>query len=60
MSAKIKVNVRLFKSDFVALRKFYPSVGYNRAIRTLVAKHVKKLEAKLEQKIDEEQALSEG
>ena len=37
------VSVRLFEHDLEKLKEFYPR-GYNKVIRKLVARHVRKLE----------------
>lgn len=39
-----KQTIRLFEEDLEALRKFYPQSGYNIAIRTLVHRHVVRLQ----------------
>lgn len=40
-----KYLIRLYKSDVEALKGFYPKAGYNAAVRTLVARSVRRLEA---------------
>ncbi len=38
--------MRLFSGDTERLQAYYPKLGYNRVIRTLVAEHLKRLDAK--------------
>jgi len=42
----VKVSLRLFSGDTERLQAYYPKLGYNRVIRTLVAEHLKRLDAK--------------
>ncbi len=44
----IKVSLRLYAGDKERLQTFYPRLGYNAAVRELVRRHIKALEAKLE------------
>lgn len=48
-----KVTIRLHDGDTEILEKFYPSVGYNAAIRKLVRKHCRALEEHSSQKESE-------
>jgi len=45
----IKVSLRLYAGDKERLQAFYPRLGYNAAVRELVRRHVKALEARLEE-----------
>jgi len=44
-----KVTIRLHRGDTKVLEQFYPSVGYNAAIRKLVRKHCRALEEQASQ-----------
>lgn len=46
-----KVTIRLRRGDAEKLKQFYPSLGYNEAIRRIVGHHVKTLEEKLNRRI---------
>lgn len=39
-----KIAIRIFDTDLERLKKYYPEVGYNVAIRTLVTQHLNKLD----------------
>lgn len=41
------VTIRLSRGDKDKLTDFYPRIGYNKAVRLLVRKHVKMLEERL-------------
>lgn len=43
--------IRFFKGDLERLQQFYPNIGYNHVVRTLVRKHLKALEERLAEKI---------
>lgn len=57
-----KVTVRLFDGDREALQNYYPSLGYNKAIRTLVRKHLRALDEKVSHrsKINDELTIELG
>ena len=38
-----KTTIRLFEDDLEILQQVYPATGYNKVIRALVAKHVRKI-----------------
>ena len=40
----VRVNLRLYKSDLEAIRRLYPNVGYNMAVRRIVHKRIRFLE----------------
>ena len=42
---KKKITLRLFSDDLDILRTAYPGIGYNQVVRSLVAKHVRRLRA---------------
>jgi len=44
-----KITLRVFKGDIDRMSKYYPKVGYNRAIRTLISEHLKVLDEKVNQ-----------
>lgn len=46
-----KVTLRLRRGDADKLKQFYPSLGYNEAIRRIVGHHVKNLEEKLNRQL---------
>ena len=46
----IKVSLRLFTGDREKLLEFYPNLGYNAAIRQLVRRHIRALEARMAEK----------
>lgn len=39
-----KVTIRLFETDYQLLRQYFPKVGYNHAIRSIVRKSIQMLE----------------
>lgn len=39
-----KVSIRIFVGDREELERFYPALGYNKVVRFLIHKHVKKLQ----------------
>lgn len=39
-----KIAIRIFDEDLERLKKYYPEIGYNVAIRTLVTQHLNKLD----------------
>ena len=49
------VTMRLFEGDKKKLDEFYPDVGYNQIVRTLVRRHIKRLEEKLSHKLPKEE-----
>lgn len=49
--SKVKVSLRLYQEDLNKLKIFFPSGGYNAAIRNLVSRLVKELEKKTNQKL---------
>ena len=46
------ISVRLFTYDLEQLREFYPR-GYNKVIRKLVGRHIRKLEERSERAIEQ-------
>lgn len=46
-----KVTIRLRRGDADKLKQFYPSLGYNEAIRRIVGHHVKQLEEKFNRQL---------
>lgn len=46
-----KVTLRLREGDTEELNKFYPNTGYNKAIRILVARHLRALKEKANQQL---------
>jgi hypothetical protein len=59
-SPTTKISLRLFSNDHELLKKYYPAVGYNEIIRSLVHRHVKKLEQKTQQHLEDPELLSHG
>lgn len=61
-SPTTKISLRLFSKDHDMLKKYYPAVGYNEIIRSLVHRHVKKLELKTQQHLEDKdpELLSHG
>ncbi len=55
----IKVSLRLYAGDKEKLQSFYPRLGYNAAIRELVRRHTRALDAKLEEKQERAQVPNE-
>lgn len=53
------VTIRLFDGDKKRLEEYYPSVGYNRVIRTLVRKHIKSLDEKFSQRLSKEEFVDD-
>ncbi len=53
-SPTTKISLRLFSTDHDLLKKYYPAVGYNEVIRSLVHRHVRKLELKTKEHMDHE------
>lgn len=51
------VTVKLFEGDRERLKELYPKVGYNRAIRQLIRKHLDELEAEMDQRPQERPQL---
>ena len=47
-----KRTIRLYAGDAEKLAKFFPQVGYNLAIRTMVRNTIKKLEEEFQQKLE--------
>lgn len=39
-----KVTLRLKRGDVAVLKEFYPNAGYNKVVRALVSRHVKRLQ----------------
>jgi len=54
-----KITLRLYADDLAVLRQAYPHSGYNRPIRSIVSKHVRKLLALTEeQRKDDSEVLT--
>jgi hypothetical protein len=51
-----KVTIRLRRGDSDKLKQFYPSLGYNEAIRRIVGHHVKQLEEQVSRRLSEQQS----
>lgn len=46
-----KITIRVRRGDAEKLKQFYPSLGYNEAIRRIVGHHVKQLEEKFNRQL---------
>lgn len=50
-----KVSVRLHADTLAKLRSYYPFAGYNELLRTLTDKHVRRLDARVEEKLSQQE-----
>lgn len=60
ISDKTKVSIRLADGDREELQKFYPSIPYNKVIRTLVHRHVVGLNRKLDTLVSKDELPDAG
>ena len=53
-----KITIRLYETDLDLLRMAYQSAGYNQVIRSLVARHARRLRNITGEKLADSEALS--
>ena len=52
------VSIRIYAGDIERLRKLYPSVPHNRAIREIIHKHLNRVEALYREQIGQETEIT--
>ena len=53
-----KITIRLHSGDKEELEEYYPQLGHNKVIRSLVRSHIKQLRAKLEQERNNNESIN--
>lgn len=53
------VTIRIFEDDFEYLKLAYSTAGYNKVLRALAARHVRRLKTKTVENLETEELTSE-